>query len=647
MKINRLEIIILAIYVAIFPAMLAGLLIIGLPVHADDEVSGSEEVIDLGELLVEEESLGNDEVVDRPTSFTVVIDPMEMIDRSITLADVLDTVQGITVRTMGGLGSLSTISIRGLGSENVLVILDGVPLNPSGGAVDLSDIPIDSLSKIEIIRGGDSSHSGGGASGGVIRLTSVDFADGSSDCARISIGSFLTGTASYTNRSVYDTFHIEMSGSGGEYNFLNDNGTSHDTNDDFIDIRENNEYGSFNARYSHLWDLNHNDDFRVSLDYNDSEKGIPGIITFPSPNASQHDMRSFIQITYSNDKFHYGELTATLSWLRQSRGFNDPLGETTGVPLTSSQVHMRVEPSLEWVGSGFGDEDVLTAGMSWTIESLENNSADSPNRSTLSARASDEWYPTSDLTLTGSIRSDIINGDPTVSPGVGARYSFDDNLSLRTNFGLDFRPPSFEELYRNEGFVIGNPDLTPERTLGFDIGLTESTDRFKVEAVYFNHQTKDLIDYILISGFRWKPYNIGRARSSGFEFSLDWLINSEWELKGNYTRTRAVDISGDPTYQGKLIVGQPTSQAFTELRWHENRWNAYANWEYRGPSPITPSGTRFLGSTEAFGIGLGYDLAPNSTLVLEIKNLAGENLTDIRGFPLPGQAWFLTWRGEW
>ena len=641
MKINRREIIILAIYFVKFLAMLAMSLFIGLPAYAD------EEVIDLGELLVEGESLSDEEVIDRPTSFTIVIDPTEMIDRSITLADVLDTVQGITVRTMGGLGSLSTISIRGLGSENVLVILDGVPLNPSGGAVDLSDIPIDSLSKIEIIRGGDSSHSGGGASGGVIRLTSVDFAGESSESARISVGSFMTGTASYTNRSETDTFHVEMSGSGGEYNFLNDNGTSHDASDDFIDIRKNNEYSSFNARYSHLWDLNSNEDFRVSLEYFDAEKGIPGIITFPSTNASQHDMRSFIQGTYSDNNFHDGKITATLSWLRQSRGFNDPLGETTGVPLTSSQVHTRIEPNLEWVGSGFGDDDVLTAGMSWTLESLENNSDGSPNRSTLSCRAGDEWYPSSDLTLTGSIRSDIIDGDSTVSPVVGARYTIDDDLSLRTNFGLDFRPPSFEELYRNEGFVIGNPDLTPERTLGFDIGLTESTDSLKIEAVYFNHQTKDLIDYILISGFRWKPYNIGRARSSGFEFSLDWLVDSEWELTGNYTRTRAVDISGDPTYQGKLIVGQPTSQAFTEIRWHENQWNAYANWEYRGPSPITLSGTRFLDSTEAFGVGLGFELAQNSTLVLEMKNLTGENLTDIRGFPLPGQAWFLTWRSEW
>jgi len=641
MKQNRREIIMPAIYVAIFLAMLAIPLLIGFPAYAEDEV------IDLGELLVEEESLSDEEVIDRPTSFTIVIDPTEMIDRSITLADVLDTVQGITVRTMGGLGSLSTISIRGLGSENVLVILDGVPLNPSGGAVDLSDIPIDSLSKIEIIRGGDSSHSGGGASGGVIRLISVDFADETNENARISIGSFMTGTASYTNRSESDTFHVEMSGSGGDYNFLNDNGTSHDASDDFIDIRENNEYGSFNARYSHLWDLNPDEEFRVSLEYFDAEKGIPGIITFPSPNASQHDTRSFIQGTYSNIEFYDGELTATLSWLRQSRDFSDPLGETTGVPVESSQVHTRIEPSLEWVGSGFGDDDVLTAGMSWTFESLENNSDSSPDRSTLSARASDEWYPSSDLTLTGSIRTDMIDGDPTVSPGVGARYALDDNLSFRTNFGLDFRPPSFEELYRNEGFVIGNEDLTPERTLGFDIGLTESTDKLKIEAVYFNQQTRDLIDYILISGFRWKPYNIGRARSSGFEFSLDWLINSEWELTGNYTRTRAVDISGDPTYQGKLIVGQPTSQTFTEIRWHDNQWNAYANWEYRGPSPITPSGTRFLESTDAFGIGLGYDLAQNSTLVLEFKNLTGENLTDIRGFPLPGQAWFLTWRGEW
>jgi len=615
----------------------------------DENETVEEDVIDLGEMVVEEESLEPEEVVDRPTSFAIVIDPEEFAERSLTLAEVLDTVQGVSVRSMGGLGGMSTISIRGLGSENVLIILDGVPLNPSGGTVDMSDIPLDSLEKIEIIRGGDSAASGAGASGGVIRLTSIDFeeADGSVQSARISAGSYTTFAGSYNFRDARDTFHIESSSSRGGFGFLNDNGTSHDVSDDFYDTRDNNEYSSFNARYSHLWKYDDNNEFKISLDYFNALKGIPGITTFPSPNASQHDIRSFVQGIYSEGNFHDGKLDFSLSWLRQARHFNDSLGETTGVPVSSSQVHTRVEPAIKWTGAGFSESDVLTLGTSWANEILENSGDDNPERSTFSMWACDEWYANENFTLTGSLRNDLIDGDSTLSPKIGARYSLDENLALRSNFGLDFRTPSFEELYRDEGFVVGNPQLSPERTLGFDIGLTESTDNFHFEAVYFNHQTKDLIDYLLISGFRWKPYNIGRARSSGFEFSLGWLITRELELRGNYTRTRAVDISGDPSRQGNPIVGQPSRQAFAEFRWHENQWNAFLNWEHRGASPITPSGTVFLNPSSTYGIGLGYELTPDSTFVFEIKNLTDENLSDIRGFPLPGRSWLLTWRSEW
>jgi len=190
-------------------------------------------------------------------------------------------------------------------------------------------------------------------------------------------------------------------------------------------------------------------------------------------------------------------------------------------------------------------------------------------------------------------------------------------------------------------------NLADERTLSFDVGLTHTSDRFRFEAAYFNLQTRDLIDYLLISGFRWKPFNIGRTRSSGFEVSADWLIDSEWELRGNYTRTRAIDTSGDPTRQGLPLVGVPSCEFFTELKWDSETWVAFANWDYRGAAPITPSGTRLLPSTSTAGLGLGYNFDDDSTLMIEIRNLLGEELTDIRGFPLPGRAFFLTWSKNW
>jgi len=268
------------------------------PAFADETESPDDEIIDLGEMIVEEESLEIKGVIDHPTSFTLVIEPDEFTERSLTLADILDTVQGITVRSMGGLGSLSTISIRGLGSENVLVILDGIPLNPSGGAVDMSGIPLDSLERIEIIRGGDSAASGAGASGGVIRLTSIDFDESgeSIDSGRFSFGSFNTLTGSFTHRSSENTFSFEASGSAGDFDFLNDNGTSHDVTDDFIDTRVNNEFSSYNTRYSHLWEVNESREFRAALNYYRLDAEYVGRFSQPDVE-SQRSFRNQVGIS--------------------------------------------------------------------------------------------------------------------------------------------------------------------------------------------------------------------------------------------------------------------------------------------------------------------------------------------------------------
>ncbi len=624
-------------------------LLLTLPTYAQDGSTYEDDILDLGTLYVEDTLLEIEEVIDRPTAFATVIDPRQLSRRSLTLPDVLETTPGVTVRSFGGLGSLSTISIRGLGSENVLVLLDGIPLNPTGGSVDLSDIPLDSLERIEIIRGGEGALTGSGAVGGIVRLTSIQAEEAVDEftSGRISLGSYDTLTGGFTWIDPGDIFHFEFAGSRGDFDFLNNNGTQFDLSDDFNDTRENNEYSSVETRYGHTWDLGEVRTIGASVEYFRAEKGIPGITTFPSPNASQTDNRFFFHSNYTDPGFNDGQLDLSMSWLRQGRHYSDPLGESTGVPLYTSWIHNRLDLQSQWTGIGLSDEDVLTWGASLARETLDADEYGNPSRDNLALWLRDEWYHPSGAVLTGAVRSDWIDGDATISPHAGIRYPLNDDWTCRSNFSYNFRPPGFEELYRNEGLVVGNTDLMPERTLSFDIGVTHTSDRVRFEAAYFNLQTQDMIDYLLISGFRWKPYNIGRIRSSGFELSADWLIDSEWDLRSNYTRTRAVDTSGDPTRQGMPLAGVPSSEFFTELSWHCNEWEAFANWERRGASPITPSGTRFLPMNSTVGLGLGYSLNDTSTLMLEARNLLDEDLSDIRGFPLPGRSLFLTWSSDW
>jgi len=96
-----------------------------------------------------------------------------------------------------------------------------------------------------------------------------------------------------------------------------------------------------------------------------------------------------------------------------------------------------------------------------------------------------------------------------------------------------------------------------------------------------------------------------------------------------------------------LIVGQPVSEAYAELRWSDNGWELFGNWQRSGSTPVTVSGSGFIPVNEISGAGIGKIFGDDSSLVFEIKNLFDEDLSDVRGFPLPGRSYFLTYRTEW
>lgn len=616
--------------------------------ESESSVQEGEEVINLGTIYVEESLPESDQLIDRPTSCTAVINPRDLVEKSVTLPEVLESVPGVSVRNFGGLGSLSTISIRGSGSKGVLVLLDDVPLNPSGGYVDLSNIPLTSLDRVEVIRGGEGAILGGGAVGGVIRLYSNnDEKSPGGNFLKLSAGSFNTSEFAVTLREESTTVHLTASGSRGDFPFKNDNGTYQVVSDDFKDIRENNEAGMVDSRITYRWQIDEHSSAIISGEWFRSEKGIPGITTFPSPHASQTDSRQFLHAVFSNDEFQNGRFDFTASWLRQARHFSDPYGESTGVPVFSKWIHERLQFDSEWIGPGFSDTDSIIAGTLFTAEQIDASNFVQKDRNILAVWGRNEWYFSDSDVLLSALRLDIFEDDMILSPKVGARISLAENLSARANLGMDFRPPGFEELYRNEGLVTGNPSLKPERSLGFDLGLSYASKRIRGEAAYFNIQTRDMIDYLLVSGFRWKPYNIGRTRCSGFEFSLDYPFAPSWGFRANCTVSRAVDTSGDPNRNGMPLVGQPSSDLFASITWGKNPWKINLDWEYRGSSPITPSGTRFLPSCNSFASSIGYSFSDGQTFTFEVKNLFDQPLTDIRGFPLPGRTVFLTYANEW
>ena len=138
-----------------------------------------------------------------PTAFVSEVDTTQRDAALETTTDVLQDVVGVQVQRFGGLGAFSTISIRGSSANQVPVYLDGIPLSQAQDqTVNLSNLPLDSLQRIDVYRGTVPVGFGGGGIGGVVNLITKPPSSTPSTELSAGYGSFETRkvTASHTQQ---------------------------------------------------------------------------------------------------------------------------------------------------------------------------------------------------------------------------------------------------------------------------------------------------------------------------------------------------------------------------------------------------------------------------------------------------------------
>ena len=176
-----------------------------------------------------------DRSVADPTAFATVIRASDYADRITTLPDLLRDAVGVQVKSLGG--DFATVSIRGSSAEQVVVYLDGVPLNRAlGGGVNLADIPLVQLDTIEIYRGVTPASLSMASIGGAILLHSRSPGPGAHGAASASYGSYSTAqvSGSYARGGANGDWLAAIDGttSDGDFTYLDDNATPFDPTDD-------------------------------------------------------------------------------------------------------------------------------------------------------------------------------------------------------------------------------------------------------------------------------------------------------------------------------------------------------------------------------------------------------------------------------
>jgi iron complex outermembrane receptor protein len=619
----------------------------GAPAYAADD--DTDEDHELPPVTVKASHLN--ESSEDPSAFVETIEMDQFAGRMVSTEEVLRQAAGVNVRNFGGLGAYATVSIRGSSSDQVVVLVDGVRLNEAaGGGVDLGAIPPDQIQRIEIYRGGESALFGEGAIGGVVNIVTRDGAGGPHTGATTTYGSFNTFRVSASRADGGEQWRYYAGGSyfhtDGDFLFPNDNGLTLAPHGAPLDRRVNNTIDARNALARVGWSPSAKIDVSAHNDFYSADDGDPGLTTFPSPDAQRKLLRNLASLSLALSGLGAAGLDAKTQvaerweWSR----FRDDAGEQTGVPLVTTRTES--EPSVEQtISYAWGANQLWTLLGGYRRTQLQDPEFHDPSRDSWAAALSDQvQFFQARLAGLAAIRFDDVSGVGSQwSPKAGVAGKPWEPLTLKANVGHSFRAPNFTELYFNQGVVIGNPDLKPEQSLHYDAGLQAAwLPWFFFEGAYFHNDVQDLIEYMLTGGFRYKPFNVGKAVLEGMELSLraqwpPWLSAS-----GGYTLTYALDETHAPNQFDMQIPGRPRHVAFGRVEGHFGPATPFVEFNYIGGNFVTEANTVLLPERKLWNMGVVFDPGGGARLGWEMKNVANEHAVDVRGFPLPGRAMYGT-----
>lgn len=607
------------------------------------------------------------------TVSTVTITLDDYRDRFTSVAELLDQVAGVRIQRFGGLDQFATVMIRGSSAEQVQVYLDGIPLNQAaGGPVNLGLIPIESIKTITVYRGQAPARYATSAIGGVIAIETSDHQEGRESQLTQRYGSLNTYTGLIKHRENVGPNDLavsyQFSRSDGNFTFTDDGGTPGNPDDDTRTPRRNNEFAQHNFLARWTRELSRNFSLTLYNNFFYEERGVPGLGTLKSDTAHLGTIRNLARLScnwaplglkavtleavpfFSATKTQFEDLNGEIGLGRQDND-DDTFFYGSDFRLTAPLGrHQRLTGLLAYHGEQYRPENKI--GVTRTgIPSYRHRVA---------IALEDEIYLWQDrLVVNPLFRTELIfnrlsGEDPSlaasgatrhasqfpVSGKLGARLQLPEQLTLRGSVGRAFRVPDFSELFGDHGAIVGNPDLKPEESLSFDLGLEWQIPHYRVSALYYENHTKNLIQFLQTSQFTARATNLARATIRGIEIEATAKPWAWWTLEANYTLQLATDSSGRNGFDGKFLPGRPQHQ------WHAGT-EFTAAW-FRGYAALDYINGNFLDAFNALEVKhrtlvtLGTSIAPLAWLNLgiEVKNLLGEQIVDAVGFPVPGRLIF-------
>ena len=547
----------------------------------------------------------------------------------------LEKLPGVTLRTLGPIGTQAGITIRGVPHTNIIVRVDGIDVtDPSGTQVsyDFGRLSFGDVSRVELARGAQSALYGSRANGGVISMTTRRATEeGLSQEAAFESGSYRTLGLSYglaikqgPSDLALTLSHYETEGFSAadeSLGFTEADGYRADR----LSFAAGHEFSnglklSLNGFYDDSWMEYDEDVASLPLDgtTDDQEDRIQKALRLSAAFSTGAVNHVFEAAYFDSDRVLSGT-NRFGAFLFNFRGTRETLGYRGNADLANLGA---VTFGLERVGETYFDD---TGFGSQQFETSIN-----------SAYTELAMTPSDALDLVLSLRADDHSRFGNFTTGrISANWRIADETTLRLNLGNAYRAPSNYELF---DVWAGNAALQPETSTNIDIGIEKRFgDKGMVGATLFAVDAQDMIDYAFAPIFAYVQVP-GTVRRRGLELEGNWTFGNGVTVDGNYTFTHSTTavtlessawLNNAPRHQLSLGLGAEIG----------------AGWA--GNVSATHSAGRVdLPSFTVVDFGVTKELSEGREAYLRIENMFNEDYQSVPGYGTSGRAAFVGLRAK-
>ncbi|MEO0789528.1 MAG: TonB-dependent receptor [Bacteroidota bacterium] len=483
------------------------------------------------------------------------------------------------------------LSIQGIGGQNIQILIDGVPMvGRLGGDIDLTQVSLENVARIEIIPGSMSARYGSNAAGGVINLISKKTQP---DEWRVDISGQLESVGIERRSAIVGRQIGRLQFDVGYRDLTTDIGKG---STDTLRAMEEVELpdGEIIDRKVVPWNPKQQEGWHANLQFQLGSEGLLryGYDQFDEELTIFGEVTSRIRPNAIDETFntqrrsHSLHYTDWIDWGRSGKlylestlGFNEfdrtsveertflEADSTIEVPNSNDTTLYRgilhrtilsTRTNRNW-DFQLGVEFLSESGSGGRIEDITDISGEAPNLVGISSWIGGRYeLPGTKLRLEGTLRAgyDSRNANYPLVPAINMFYNLRDRWQLRVGYSHGFRTPSVQELYfrfiDNVHFILGNPDLSPEFSrhleASVDGELTRNTAwNLNVNARGFYNRIRNQIGLAEFDFARFRYENIDTLQTHGFNLGFQLTDGSNrFSLDGGFGLTfREFTIAGE------------------------------------------------------------------------------------------------------